>query len=156
MEVKDILVDTGWNWGKIPFELPVVFKRMIQATPTAVVSRGVDKLAWVDSPKGTFNLSSAYRIAIGKENNYLSPVRWIWKADMLPRIKTFLWLCTHNSIAVKVCLEKRSVVHETLCPICQGGSETILHALWDCTHIKHVWNQLDVTATNQAFWRSNL
>ena len=149
-------MDTSWDWGKIPFELPVVFKRMIQATPTAVVSRGVDKLAWVDSPKGTFNLSSAYRIAIGKENNCLSPVRWIGKADMLPRIKTFLWLCTHNSIAVKVYLEKRSVVHETLCPICQGGSETILHALRDCTHIKHVWNQLGVTATNQAFWRSNL
>ena len=129
---------------------------MIQATPTAVVSRGVDKLAWVDSPKGTFDLSSAYRIVVGMENNCLSPVRWIWKADTLPRIKTFLWLCAHNSIAVKVFLEKRGVVHETLCPICQGGSKTILHALRDCTQIKHVWNQLGVTATNQAFWRSNL
>ena len=22
LEVKDILVDSGWDWGKIPFELP--------------------------------------------------------------------------------------------------------------------------------------
>lgn len=91
---------------------------MIQATPIAVVPRGVDKLAWADSPKGTFDLSSSYRIVVGMENNCLFPVRWIWKADMLPRIKTFQWLCAHNSIAVKVCLEKRGVVHETLCPIC--------------------------------------
>ena len=129
---------------------------MIQAIPTAIISRGADKLAWADSLKGTFDLSSAYRIVMGMENNPLSSVRWIWKADTLPRIKTFLWLCAHNSIAVKVCLEKRGVVHETLCPICQGGLETILHALRDCTQIKQVWNQLGIMSTDQAFWRNNM
>jgi len=126
-------VDTGWDWGKIPFDFPVEIKWMIQATPTAITSRGVDKLAWADLPKGTFDLRSSYKIAMGMENSPFSLARWIWKVDTLPRIKPFLWLCAHISIVVKVCLKKRGDVHETLCPMCQGGLETILHALRDCS-----------------------
>ena len=81
---------------------------------------------------------------------------WLWKVDTLPRIRTFLWMCAHNSIGVKVCLEKRGVVRDNTCPICQRGSETILHALRDCPHIKQVWNQLGITPLNHAFWRSDL
>ena len=31
---------------------------------------------------------------------------------MLPKIRMFLWLCSHNSISVKVYLEKRGVVQD--------------------------------------------
>ncbi|XP_075663106.1 uncharacterized protein LOC142632618 [Castanea sativa] len=140
LEIKDFMLDTGWDWGKIPFEFPQEIKMMIQATPTAFMSRGIDKLAWAGSSKGTFELKSAYKIAI----------------DTLPRIKTFLWLYAHNSIGVKVCLGKRGVVNDNICPNCQRGSETILHALRDCPHIKHVWNQLGITSINHGFWRSDL
>ena len=65
-------------------------------------------------------------------------------------------MCAHNSIRVKVCLKRRCVFHENICLICQGGSETILHALRNCPQIKHVWNQLKIMSSNQAFWRNNL
>ena len=82
--------------------------------------------------------------------------KWIWKADTLPRIKTFLWMGAHNNIGVNVCLEKRGVVLEIICPICQGRLKTVLHAFQDCPQIKQVWNQLDIMSSNQAFWRNNL
>lgn len=75
---------------------------------------------------------------------------------MLPKIRMFLWLCAHNSIGVKVCLGKRGVVQDEVCPVCCNGTETILHALRDCSHLKHVWNQLGVTAANYDFWHVNL
>jgi len=80
---------------------------LIQATPIAFTCRGVDKLAWADSPKGTFELRSAYKIAMGIVDDSPFLAEWLWKANTLPRIKTFLWMCANNSIRVKVCLEKR-------------------------------------------------
>ena len=44
LEVKDIMLDTGWDWGKIPFKIPLEVKRMIQAIPMTIMSRGFDKL----------------------------------------------------------------------------------------------------------------
>ena len=68
----------------------------------------------------------------------------------------FLWLCAHNSIGVKYCLGKRGVVQYEVCPFCYNGVETILHALRDCIHLKQVWNQLGVNASNFDFWHYNL
>ena len=47
----------------------------------------------------------------------------------LPRIKTFLWRCAHNSIGVKESLVRRAVVDKDSCPTCQGDSKLVLHAL---------------------------
>ena len=63
----------------------------------------------------------------------------------------FLCLCAHNSISVKVCLGRRAVVQDEVCPVCCNGVETILHALRDCFHLKHIWNQLGVTTSNYDF-----
>ena len=35
-------------------------------------------------------------------------VGWIWKLKTLSRIKTFLWMCIHDSIGVKECLVRRN------------------------------------------------
>ena len=54
LEMKDFMLHTGWAWDKIPLELPYDIKMLIQATPTAHTCRGVDKVAWANSPRGTF------------------------------------------------------------------------------------------------------
>jgi len=45
LEVKDFMMDTGWDWGKIPFELPLEVKRLIQATPVSLLSRV--RISWL-------------------------------------------------------------------------------------------------------------
>nr|POF06207.1 hypothetical protein CFP56_34447 [Quercus suber] len=50
-----------------------------------------------------------------------------------------LWRCAHDSIGVKVCLARRGVVDEELCPICQGELESVLYALRDYAWVKVVW-----------------
>ena len=39
LEIRDFMLDTGWDWDRIPFELPQEIKMVIQATPTAFTSR---------------------------------------------------------------------------------------------------------------------
>ena len=150
------MLDTGLDWEKLSFELLVDIKRMMLAIPTTILGGGADKLAWVGSPHGSFDMKCAYRLAMGLAESDNFVAKWIWKADLLPKIKTFLWMCAHNSIGVKVCLERRGAVHDNVCPICCNGSETILHALRDCIHLKQVWSQLGVSSSNHEFWHSNL
>ena len=63
---------------------------MIQANPIAMTSRGSDKLAWAGSSQGIFDLKSEYKMALDSEDSPPFLASWIWKADTLPRIKTFL------------------------------------------------------------------
>ena len=86
LEIKDIMSDIGWDWEKIPFELPQEIKMMIQATPIAFTSKGSDRLSWANSLKGTFDLKSAYKIAIGIKD----PPFFGFGKLTLPKIKTFL------------------------------------------------------------------
>jgi len=50
LEIREFLVDTGWDWSKIPFELPLDIKQVIQATPISLTGRGKDILSWSESP----------------------------------------------------------------------------------------------------------
>ena len=52
-----------WDWSKIPFNLPSKIKDEIQATSIPIAARNNDKLAWKYSPKGSFDIGSAYLIA---------------------------------------------------------------------------------------------
>ena len=157
MDVNDVLTDMGWDWSNIPFELPLDVKSLIQAIPTPFTSRGRERISWIGNPKGTFDLRSAYSIAMGTETDMVvSDFVWIWILNTLPRIKTFLWMCAHGSIGVKACLVRRRVVEEESCPICQRASKTILHALRDCQKVIEVWRQLEIQRSDQVFWTSNL
>ena len=140
LEIKDIMLDVGWDWEKLTFDLPDEVKGLICAIPISTLGGGVDKLAWAGSSNGSFDVKSTYGIAMESSNIIAFSASWIWKVDLLPKVRLFLWLCAHNSIGVKVCLERRGVVQDEVCPVCCNGGETILHALRDCSHLKHVWN----------------
>ena len=113
LEIKDVLTDTSWDWSLVPLDLRLDIKSSIQAIPTPITSRGRDRISWMGNLRGTFNLRSAYSIAMGTETNMVArDFGWIWKLNTLPRIKTFLWMCDHESIGVKVCLARRGVVEE--------------------------------------------
>ena len=131
-------------------------KMLIQATLIAFTTKGSDKLAWAGSPHGTFDLKSAYKIFLGPDSNTSLDVNWIWKADTLPCIKTFLWMCTHSSIKAKAYLVRRGIVEEEDYPICQGKPKTILHTLRDCRGVKSIWSCLGVKSSNTVFWDRNL
>jgi len=111
------MLDAGWDWEKLTFELIYEVKGMICAIPISTLGSGSDKLAWAGSPKGVFDIKSAYGIATESTNASCVSASWIWKADLLPKIRMFIWLCTHNSIGVKSCLGRRGVVQDEVCPI---------------------------------------
>ena len=145
------MTDMGWDLNQISFVLPLEVKLMIQATLIPLTGRGRDSLAWRDNPRGVFDLRSAYSLVNGTTQDLTFSTKWIWKANTLPRIKTFMWQCAHNSIGVKGCLIRRGMDIDDTCPFCQEGVETVMHALRDCSWVRLIWRQLGVLPSNQDF-----
>ena len=90
-------------------------------------------------PRGSFDLKSAYSMSLADDNNPRLKLGWVWKLETLPRIKSFIWRCAHNSIGVKGCLVRRGMGEDDICPICRVDSQSILHAIRDCARVKDVW-----------------
>ena len=155
-EVKDLMTDIGWNLNQISFVLPSEVSLMIHTTLFPLVGRGRDSFAWRSNPRGVFYLRSVYSLVNGAAQDSSFSAKWIWKANTLPRIKTFMWQCAHNSIGVKGCLSRRGMGVDDKCPICQEGVETVMHALRDCSWVRSIWRHLGVLPSNQVFWRADL
>ena len=154
LKVKDVAAPYGWDWSVIPFKLSNDIKAEIQAVSMPILSRGTDKIAWSPSPKGTFELKSAYFLAVDPFKTESFPGKWIWKLNTLPRIQAFVWKCMHGSIRVKECLVGRGINQDPTCPLCHLELESVSHALRDCMCIKPIWTQLCCQALNSSFFFS--
>ena len=80
----------------------------------------------------------------------------MWKVEALPRIQSFVWLCSHNSIGVKECLVRRGVSTDPTCPLCHRVPKSILHALRDCEVVKSFWLQLRADEISSGFFSEEL
>ncbi|XP_023898408.1 uncharacterized protein LOC112010297 [Quercus suber] len=116
----------GWNWARIPFELPQCIKKEIQATPFALTGTSQDRLIWMGSRDGEFDLKSAYR------------------------------QCYHDSIGVKDRLVARGLVVDLTCPLCHSDVKTISHALKDCLVSIRTWNDIGIPSGSNTFFSQNL
>ena len=139
LKIKDVADYTSrWNWPIIQMELLDEVIRELKAIPIPLSDRVEDRLVWKCSPKGVFDLKSAYLLATEPVREIPFKGSWIWKLKILPRIQAFVWKCMHHSIGVRHCLRERGMQIEANCPQCHGESETILHALRDCPLIKNI------------------
>ena len=150
LKLKDVISLGRWNWSMIPFNLPSEIRDEIQAISISLLARNKDKLAWKLSPKGSFDMGSAYLIATNLMEAESFDVSWIWKLNTLPRIQMFIWRCMHRSIAVKEVLAKRGISLDNSCPMCQSDTESLTHALRDCSLVKPVWQQLGTHCLNPS------
>ena len=119
LKVKDIFGLQGWDWSKVSFQLPTQVLMDINSIPFSIRAdqRG-DRLTWVGANRGDFDLKHAYSIATGCGTNGEAFSRqWVWKIETLPRIKTFIWQCLHNSIRVGECLARRGINVSEICPL---------------------------------------
>ena len=127
-KVKDMVSSVGWNWARIPFELPPSCKKEIQATPFALTGTSQGRLIWVGSRDGEFDLKSAYRHVADLGSPRQFHGNWVWTIKTLPRIQSFLWKCCHDSIDFKERLVTRGMVMDLTCPLCHNDVESITHA----------------------------
>lgn len=155
--MKDVNSGDEWNWSKVSMEILDRIVQKIKVTPFSFVAKGEDRLAWKALSHGDFELKSEYQIATNGDVNCTPfPGQWVWKVNTLPKIQSFVWRCYHNGIGTRMCLARRGIQIDPMCPLCQFEPESIIHTLRDCEVVKNFWGYLKGEDFNSGFFLGNI
>lgn len=102
-----------------------------------------DKTGWMDPATGKFSVSTTYDIAIGEDCS-TDAAKWnsIWKIKVPNRVRTFLWLVTHNRIMTNENKVKRGMTESDKCWCCCNTVENEEHVLRHCALAERVWRAI--------------
>ena len=67
------------------------------------------------------------------------PHRWVWKLDVPPKLKIFLWQICHNSLGVRAVLAHRHIIPFNHCALCSGHEESLDHLFGACPSLIPLW-----------------
>lgn len=108
-----------------------------------------DKLVWKEDRTHSFSVRTAYQVALRlkiphqAEHSSVqvqgSTWRRIWKLNVPPKVRTFIWRACSNCLPTRENLHRRRVRVESICEICHQQPETNSHLLWECPFAQNVW-----------------
>jgi hypothetical protein len=84
--------------------------------------KGVDKLWWVPSQKGRFDVRSFYRV-LGCKDDASFPWKSIWRTKVLLKVAFFVWSATLGKILTMDNLRKRHIIVVDRCWMCKRNEE---------------------------------
>ena len=92
-------------------------------------SEMADSFRWAPTGSGEFSTKTATWMA---HNSFHTKdpkwtYNWIWKLDVMPKIKIFLWQNLHNALPTRGTLFRRGMNIDPACPICGDDIETSDH-----------------------------
>ena len=147
----DSLIDPvtrSWNEELVNGLFGVEDAEMIKRIP---LSRSVaeDTLYWPYSASGHYTCRSGYRFLKEESELLTSPQAppicdkkvWkaIWKLQVPPKIRNFIWRACRNALPTKQALMRRKIVADLICERCKLDVEDAEHALWSCPELDVVW-----------------
>ncbi|XP_021843644.2 uncharacterized protein [Spinacia oleracea] len=96
---------------------------------------------WKYSRSGRFTISSGYQFLYKESaedtrilnDNELKAIRIVWKMNILPKWKYFMWKIFYNGLAVKVNLVRRGMDCDLECSYCGCQEEDLQHVLRFCS-----------------------
>lgn len=65
----------------------------------------------------------------------------IWRLQVLPKIKHFLWLVITRALSTTTRLNTRGMKLDPTCKRCSLSDESINHVFFECPHSLHVWRR---------------
>ena len=141
LKVSEFIEDNQWNAHKLQTVLrspALVHKILGIPVPLTDIN---DSFCWGLSSSGSFTTKSATWLAQGIEPEQSPwPFKGIWKLDILPKIKIFLWQMCHNALPVRGTLFRRGCQLDPQCPMCMTDIESTEHLFQDCPQIQRVWD----------------
>ncbi|XP_040372858.1 uncharacterized protein LOC112194030 [Rosa chinensis] len=132
--------DNGWDLNLLSDCIPTGITDQILRIPPGFDGCGDDTQIWGGTSNGSFSVKSAYNIFFEDYEQMHSPWKFIWKMQVPPKLKTFLWVLCHGKLLTNAHRVKRNLTDDDTCPICRCNSESLSHLFKDCPAALNVWN----------------
>jgi len=132
--------DRQWDSVKLNQYVPSEVIQMIQGIPLPTTNVA-DSFCWGYSSSGNFTTKSATWIAHDNipRGQPKWKYHWIWRLDVAPKIKVFLWQLCHNSLPSRGTLLRRGLQLDPVCPVCNADIEDTDHLFVSCPMVQQVW-----------------
>jgi hypothetical protein len=100
---------------------------------------GVDKLWWLHSRKGLFEVKTFYR-ALSPLGFSSFPWKSIWRSKAPHRVAFFAWSAAWGKIFTVDNLRRRGMMVVNRCWLCELDGELVDHLLLHCGAVRALWN----------------
>ena len=165
VKVSDFIEDEQWNAHKLHTFLrsPTLVQKIL-GIPIPLTDIN-DSFCWGLSSSGSFTTKSATWLAQGIEQEEPPwPFKGIWKLDIVPKIKIFLWQMCHNALPLRGTLFRCGCQLDPQCPLCMTDIESIEHLFQDGPQIQTIWELVQQhwwipshsTSNNSSPWLTKL
>nr|XP_023911306.1 uncharacterized protein LOC112022914 [Quercus suber] len=102
-----------------------------------------DKITWPLTPSGnTQQQNEVWKL--------------IWRLNVPNKVRNFMWRACKEAIPAKRNLLRRKILTEDKCEECGVESETTTHALWECTTLDEVWQNIPSFEDRRQLDASNI
>ena len=151
MKVAELIDNDSrqWDRGKLSTTFDSRTCNTILALPLNNLN-SQDKLIWKENRAQKFTVCSAYQVALrllhpnqaehslGQAHG--STWRKIWKLNVPPKVRNFLWRACSGCLPTRENLHKKRVRVDEKCEVCCHHFETICHVLWECPFARNIWS----------------
>ncbi|ONI01039.1 hypothetical protein PRUPE_6G118100 [Prunus persica] len=142
--VSDFLTEQGWNTDWLMGCLPLHVVQKIHCIFAGFNHTEADSCIWQLTSNGEFSVKTAYLSLFTEETNYTWNWDMIWKLQVPPKIKTFLWLLIQGKLLTNVQRVRRNLASNSNCPCCNGSMESLDHLFRRCRHATKMWNSIGI------------
>lgn len=152
MHVADLIDPITRTWNKqllATIFWPIDCARILSIPVGSIYSE--DRLVWNYVKDGKFSVKMAYHVMVEErrrqedsntgQTSGVENRNWqaIWKLNLLPKVRMFLWRLCRNILPLAVELYRRHIIPNPFCAYCTSKVETSAHVLLKCRGLEEVW-----------------
>ncbi|XP_056690482.1 uncharacterized protein [Spinacia oleracea] len=106
-----------------------------------------DFVYWKHNSKGKYTVKSGYEVLLERrsmgedkmEEGALESLKIIWRSNILPKWKVFIWRITYDALAVNYNLKRRGIDIDSQCDYCGFEEEDSHHIFRTCSVARLAW-----------------
>ncbi|XP_075492415.1 uncharacterized protein LOC142530463 [Primulina tabacum] len=143
--VQDLMVPGSREWDHDIME--TIFENRDTKAVTEIPLGPIklqDNRIWHFSKNGDYTVKSGYHVAMSLDANLEARKiqgNWkaIWKLNVPPKIKIFLWRACRECLSHRINMQNRGIQVASLCVVCNKELDTSWHTFITCPFARECW-----------------